>query len=680
MDSDDFWAWLDPVEDKYGGGYRTRHVILKRRHASLSLSAYSCRLCDKIAPNRDYMSEGLCSFVGGESWKFIDAFAVGLKANGSYQKLKPGPVKACPWECEYSYSDGERKLAVSYYLFNSGQGGSGVVNAMVDGDGSDVSIVFEPFFDIRPYNAVSGPEGQEAGLSGDTLTVSSGDIAACVRSSGAVFTGSKHVVSWKYKLGWGERKKEDDRIRPVPGEGKITSFYEIEVPGKHAVLRFSCSGTREGAWKLLDVKWGGPQEDIVLALSARNSIFPEYKGTSREKGVVWRALGMARFGMDLQGTKCMEAGCLMSREILFRDQFEGMLNNYRTIMKLNVSSCIRNALLKAYELQDKWGRIPAGYAGGVPDHDNSDATMIAFILAGLLVRESNDGDLAIRSADAFRKFLAGVCACDLAKGGPPMIKPNGLVSVAPAMAGSYGRRTIEGKKVPERISPAWAQELISKGAFDETGLQKYLLPEVNARWIRCLEAGWLFSKYVRDFMLADRCKMFYYRALEAYKPLFYNEGTGFVNNMATTDESALGRRVDPGVGSAGMVSAAILGTDVFAGRELQSIAAVVKMRLLRKKWGRPFGTVMMDGAECVYLDDNSEYGGTLCPGDTPYLIELLRATGDPETANEVLDANLRHQMEEGFVFYNNEMFSCDHDMVPSGDPVRWRSQWVDPYL
>ena len=37
-------------------------------------------------------------------------------------------------------------------------------------------------------------------------------------------------------------------------------------------------------------------------------------------------------------------------------------------------------------------------------------------------------------------------------------------------------------------------------------------------------------------------------------------------------------------------------------------------------------------------------------------------------------------MEEGFVFYNQELFSCDHDWTPVKDPVQWWSQWVDPYL
>src|SRR5271157_295244 len=677
MKDDDFWVGLEPVEDASGGGYRTRHVILKRRHASLSQSVYSCRLHDKIAPNRDYSSEGLCSFIEGKSWKFIDAIPVGLKVDGVIEKLKPVSVNACLWELEYSYAAGKRGLKVSYYLFNVGQGGAGIVNAMAEGAGPEASIVFEPFFDIRPDKAPSDPGGMTGEFSGDTLEVTSGERAACVRCAGAKFRESPRTIDWRYKLGSGERANVEGHIRPVPEARTIASFYEIEAPGKKAELRFSCGNTKKSALELLDFHTSGAREDALLAQSMRKAIFPEYSGTSLEKGVVWRMLGMARFGMEFEGTRCMEAGGLLSRELLFRDQFAGLLNNFEAIKSIHGGTCMKNILLKAYELQDKWGLVPSRIAVEKKDDGCADTTLMAFVLAGRLVRKTNDGDLAVRSAGALKKFLDGVSACCLESDGPPMLKPNGLVSVSPH---DEGRRNILGHMVTERINAAWAQELIEKGRGDELKLQKYLLPEVNALWIRCLESGWLFSKYIRDFKLADRCKMIYYKALEAYKPLFYNRDTGFINNLVTTDESALGRRIDPGVGSPGMVAAAILGLSMFTGRELESIAAATKERLLRVRWDMPIGVIGMEVAKSAYLNGTGERGGTVSQGDTPYLIGLLRMAGDAEMADRILETNLRHQMEEGFVFYNSSLFSCDHDMLPTGEPVCWLSQWVDPYL
>jgi hypothetical protein len=511
-----------------------------------------------------------------------------------------------------------------------------------------------------------------AGITDGALVVSSGDKTACVRLKGGELRESGRAVEWKYKLGLGKRTGEGERISPVPEPRNIRSFYELEVPGNKAELRFSCCGSRKGAIELLDLRPGGTEEDRMLAGAMRSAIFPEYGGSVYEKAVVWRALGMARFGMGIEGVTCIDSGGLLSRKLLFRDQFEGLLQNYQTIKKVRGMDCFKNILLKAYEKQDEWGRMPA--------HAGADATSIAFILAGMAVRDTNDGDLARSSAEAFSKYLAGVTACELMPDGPPMVKPNGLISACPVLPWGDWYRDVEGVKVPERLSPAWALELIGRGATGELWMQKYLLPEVNARWIRCLEAGWLFSKYIRDFRLADRCKMIYYRALGSFKNVFYDKETGFLDNVVAADESSLGRRHDPTISSAGMTAAAILGTDAFTARELNGMAQAVKARLLRKKWGLPFGTAVIDRAECVYLDDEKEHGGTVCPGDTPYLVRLLRMTGDQEAADQVLESNLRHQMEEGFLFYNNELFSCDHDMVPVKDPVRWWSQWVDPYL
>ncbi len=676
MKDDDFWATVEPAEDRYGGGYRTGHVILKRRHASLALSAYSCRLHDKIAPNRDYTAEGLCAFIGGESWKFIDAIAVGLKEDGARLELKPAKVRASPWECEYTYSAGPAKLTVSYYLYNSPPGGSGVMKARAEGVGRNVSIVFEPFFAIAPAGS-SENKSMEAGISDGALCVSAGGAAACARLEGGELREAGYEVKWKYKLGRGDRAKVDGRIRPVPETGRISSFYELEAKGCEADLRFSCGASRKAAMSLLGSFSTGPQEDLVLARSIREAVLPGYRGSDTEKAVVWRALGMAGFGVEFEGVRCIEAGGLLSREIRSRDQFEGLLQNFQAVKRMHGLECVKGILLKAYGLQDRWGRLP-GCFSRAPGHADASATLTAFILAGFLVRDTCDGDFAIRSAEAFRKFFDGACACEVMPDGPPVVKPNGLIGTVPE--GEFGYRTVDGQRVPCRMSPAWARELASRGEAEDLRLQRYLLPEVNARWVRCLEAGWLFSKYTRDFRLADRCKMFYYRALDAYKKIFYDRGAGFIYNMVTTDESWLGRRSDPAIGSAGVEAAAILGTDVFNVAELTAIARIAKRRLLRKKWGLPFGIATMDGAECVYLDARGEHGGAVRPADTPYLLRLLRMAGDDATADRILEASLRHQMEEGFIFYNSGLFSCDHGLVPSGEPVSWLSQWVDPYL
>src|SRR5512147_349664 len=98
MAADDFWVALPPVENLEGGGSRTRHVILKRRHASLSQSVFSCRIGEKTAPNRDYPYEGLYVLAGGDYRKFIDTVAFGVRAGDEWLALAPEAVRASPWE------------------------------------------------------------------------------------------------------------------------------------------------------------------------------------------------------------------------------------------------------------------------------------------------------------------------------------------------------------------------------------------------------------------------------------------------------------------------------------------------------------------------------------------------------------------------------------------------------
>ena len=62
--------------------------------------------------------------------------------------------------------------------------------------------------------------------------------------------------------------------------------------------------------------------------------------------------------------------------------------------------------------------------------------------------------------------------------------------------------------------------------------------------------------------------------------------------MATVDESSLGRRIDPDIGSPGLVAASMLGTDVFSIDELATIARTARERLLRHKWGMAFGVAV----------------------------------------------------------------------------------------
>jgi hypothetical protein len=679
MAEDDFSITMEPVEDLYGGGTRTRHVILKRKHGALAQSVFSCPVLDKIAPNRDYPYEGLYAVMNGDNWKFIDAIAVGLRVRGKNVPLKPGPVKASPWACEYSYGGEGRTLNVTYYLCEA-DGCLGRVAASASG--SEASIVFEPFFDIRYMYDASKPDAHAARLLPEALAVSVGGRTACVSMPGASFRESRRELEWRYKLGSGDRHKIDGHIRPLAETRKIVSFYEVESRGRQATLWFSCGESEQKALELLQRQPAGMQEDVARARAIRDVLLPNYTGTERERNIARRAIGMSKFGMLIDGARFQEAGEFWFKSVWFRDQFEGLLHNYEAIRRLGATGCIRRILLESFRLQDKWGRLPNRYVSSTEkyDYNSADATLLAFMLAGMVVRDTNDGELAKQSASALEKYLQGVSARAMMKDGPPVLKPNGLLAIPAWHSWTDGFHTVNGTRMPIRMSETWARELIDRGKADEVYLARYLLPEINAQWIRCLEAGWLFSKYSRDFLLSDRCRTLYHRALNAYKPLFYNTHTRYVNNMISVDESALGPRTDPVAGSPGLVAAAMLGIDLFTTDDLQAITRTACERLLRRKWGMAFGVAVKETDKCVYYNGEDYHEGVLWPRDTPYLIRLLSISGEVALAEQLLESNLRHQTEEGFVFYNQELFSCDHDWAPVKDPVQWWSQWVDPYL
>ncbi len=680
MADDDYSVIMAPREDLCGGGSRTRHVILKRRSASLSFSVFSCPVHDKIAPNRDYSYEGLFAMNNGDYWKYVDTIALGVRSGGRPLKMTPAAVKASPWSCEYSYEADNLVVRAQYYLDKASEGASGNLDVRIEGpNASKATIIFEPYFDIRFMYDQSSPESHTARVVDGMLTVASGEPAACMYADGATYLKKDRRVLWKYKLGSGYRSREGDRLEFAPEKRIISSFYEIEVEGAAATLRFSCGPDQKTARELQSAVF--EQDDVAVAEMFRSTLFPDYSKDKRD--ILYRAIGMNNYGTAVDSVIFHEAGDFWFRSVWFRDEFEGLIHNYQTLKKVYGIEGIKQVLRKSFDLQDQHGRIPNRLVPGTSeklDYNSADATLLGFILAGMVVRDTNDGDFAQDAATAFKKYLHSIRCSDLEENGPPRIRPNGLLSIPSWHSWTDGRRNMDGMQLPIRVSEAWERELLDIGAAAELNYQKFFLPEINAQWMRALEAGWLFSKYVRNFSLADTCKMFYNRALESYKKIFLNPETGFLNNLVTTDDFALGPRADPMPGSPGVVAVSMLGLDVFSIREINRIATYVKERLIRTKWGLPFGIVVKESGRGTYTGDEEYHEEVVWPRDTPYLIRLLKIIGDKSTVDGLLKSNLKHQMEEGFVFYNNELFSSDHDLVPVKNPVQWWSQWVDPYF
>jgi hypothetical protein len=594
MAADDFSVTLAPTEDLNGGGSRTRHIILKRHHASLSQSVFSCRIDGRIAPNRDYPYEGLYVLLDGDYWKFLDAIAFGVRLRDRWLTLAPVNVRASPWDCEYSYHAEGLTAIVSYYLFEA-PGGAGVMDISLQGkNADDATIVLEPFFDIRFMYDRSTPEEHHADIVSGTLAVGAGTRTICLTAKDAIYVRKGRRLLWNYKLGSGNRCWKYDRLSFVPEKRIISSFYEVVLEGPQASLKFACGESAAAAFKGLKSEYG--RNDEVRASMIGDALFPDYAPADRD--VLFRALGADRFGMPIDGAIFPEAGDFWFTSVWFQDLFEGLIHNYQTIRKIEGVARMTEILRKSFGLQDDRGRIPnrlvPGTNGRKPDYNSADATPLAFVLAGMLVREGSDGDLPQVAAAAFRKYREGIRRCGPEANGPARLWPNGLISVSSWHSWTDGMRSIYSHSLPIRVKVDWEQELIRRNATDELFLQKFFLPEINAQCLRALEAGWLFSRYYRDFVMADTCKTYFNLARAAFKQVFLDPRTGFIHNLVCTDDFALGPQADPTPGSPAVVAAAMLGLDVFSLRELEAMAAFAKRRLLRTKWGLPFGIIVRE--------------------------------------------------------------------------------------
>ena len=141
---------------------------------------------------------------------------------------------------------------------------------------------------------------------------------------------------------------------------------------------------------------------------------------------------------------------------------------------------------------------------------------------------------------------------------------------------------------------------------------------------------------------------------------------------------------DTTLGSPAVVAFSLLRAEtVFSHHDLEHFIEHVKAKLLVTKNGLPFGILVKDSPKRTYYGDEEYHEGVVWPRDTPYLIRLLRYSGEREKklVEGLLQSNLEHQMNEGFVFYSSELFSPDNGaVVPVKNPVQFWSQWLDPYI
>ena len=649
-----FGVGLEPVEDPNPA--KTMHTILKRPSASWSHSVYSVPFAGKIIPNRDYPYEGLSYVLDGRNHHILDGIAIGIDGC----ELKPSRVLAYPWKVIYSYS-GDVKLDVDYYLLGT-NGNPGRIIIRTD---KPCTLEIEPLVDIRWMYDHSDPSAHRVEKCDNGLLFSRDEVrAAVVTSSPCECQTWHHPAEWFYKMGSGYCEDVDGKIVFRGEQREPVSLGTIRINDqKTSVIAASCGRSEDDVMRMCTRALADYAADELSEVANAKRIV---ESLDLRGAAAFRALGMVKFGMCIGDTLSFEAGDFWFRTVWFRDAFEGILRNMNTLFKLGMENRIRATLVYAFDHRDVHGRIP----NFGDNYDSIDATLLALIVGSEYLRRKRDDDL--------KRAIIG-CADDLltslesgdpgVPNGPPVLHQNGLVSSAPHHSWTDGMRSITAVGItlslPIRVPEDWEYEMVERfgaGAVSELVKPKYFLPEVNSQWIRVIK---LVSELSGEKRYSDLLDL----ASSGFRRMFVNEH--FLNNLVTTDG-----RVDATIGSPAMVAISIADS-LFTDEEVRVFAETIKEHLLVRRAGLAFGVAVRESEKKIYYGDSEYHECVVWPRDTPYLIRLLRRNHEMGLVKEIIRSNLNHQMKEGFLFYNSELFSQDDGIVPVKNPVQFWSQWVD---
>ena len=265
-------------------------------------------------------------------------------------------------------------------------------------------------------------------------------------------------------------------------------------------------------------------------------------------------------------------------------------------------------------------------------------------------------------------------------------------------------------RLPNRVSAKFVKDLYDTvPAKSETGALLsspcFFLPEINAQWISVLRGTLQMLEWIiGDETPEDKLKLEAFRlelsslvaqAERFFKPIFLNDNCGFIYNIVYQDrETRDDLESEPGV-----VAAAILGNTLFSAAELERVWSWTESKLLvgRRlvRFGDdilPFGLLAKNEDKRIFYSDDQYHSDVVWMRSTPYLIRLLRLLGREDTARQLVINTLDHEISEGAIFFNNELFSrpCGNNVrpdldtqwnpVPVKNPIQFWSQWCDAVI
>ncbi|HEY9898255.1 MAG TPA: hypothetical protein V6D00_03655 [Pantanalinema sp.] len=676
-----------PLENPDWDHARTRRLALRTPHAEWCQSAVSACEADGFWYHRvDYAYEGLLALVHAESWKAIDRVGFRLLVKGQAPAMRAGTVTVTPDWAVYRFEALEGRLSVRYQLLEV-PGATGAMLAITyawEGD-PDAAILLKPILDLRHTHYFSDPEGHQIERLDERLIVVHQQRHLAIASDAPfAFFPDRQVRDLYYRLGSGDREAVHGRIHfkreYFRGLSLGSLALDLSAP---FTLGFAASFGEAEA--IGTVQTGLERRESLVA--AREAIASTYleRLSALPREVASRVYVMAeKFDLPRDGRSVPAAGAWWARSAWLPSVFEGLLHNRQTLLLLGRGGLIEEAIRQAL------------------CHSDSRTTLVLFDFLADHLGAVQEPSLLYALYEAYlRAFRAFEEASHEQRGGGPVLDERGLLSSLPTASWMDGVRALacDGLRIgglPTRLDPAWQREAIAwlRDARHVQALFQvpaFYLPELNARWIRMLEAGMALADRHGDEALLASSRSAFQGAIAHYKRIFWNPATGFLHNLVTREG-----RADPTRSVTCVEAAARLGERVFTRQELEAIWAGARTHLLVRRAieGRPsaFGLIAKESAERVYLGDPQAHEAVCWPSKTPYLLRILSQLGETRVIREILATNLAHQLDEGAVFYAGELLSLPEgdnpsphlvtgrDPVPVRNPMHWASLWCDPYL
>ncbi len=718
---------LSPQEDPDWDGARTRRYALRVPGAEFCQSGVSYQAKDEFTYHRsDFAYEGLLALLGGENWKVIDRIGFQLLADGVPVVLEPAEIQTTPDWVSYHYACPLGRLAVTYRLLDHEPFLFTATYRWVETPETNakLELLLKPVLDIRHMYYFSDPEGHRVGTQAPRrLTVGCNRWLAFGATQDFGFHEERHIWDLLHRLGSGDREKSGNAIVFKREMFRGAELGKLRFP-------FGGAGAQDPGEIALFVSGGLTEAEATQALEAGISRHSELERdqdrryeelAARLGGLSPEALARVyvmaeKFGMPAGDVNLPEQGGWWFRRPWFPPLFEGFMHNHRTLKRLGKESVMEEALRQALRFQDpRTGRIPVRFPETQADFDrfektgalppeyyhSSDVGLLMYSWLAEIINDLRDPKLLDDLYEGFLKLYAAYRSEEpRARQGDPMLAANGLLMSVPSHSWMNGKRRIkvEGLAVgdlPQRIDRSWQEEAVRKymdghSAWDLYQYPVTYLPEINARWIRMLEVGELLALRKHDDAVYEELIGMRKLAVGNYKKVFWNSGVGFLYNLITQNG-----RPDPMPTAPGLEALVILGKRVFTRHDMEQAWHVVRDSLLvSAKQGEkrtPFGVLAKDSKERIFYGDGQYHEAVCWPRETPYLVSLLKELGEHERVAEVLASNLTHQMQEGVVFYHQEMLSLpegvnatpgprSQDPVPVKNPMQWVSQFCDVYL